>query len=71
MTKFQCPKCGSNEFVTKPNKYECLRFIKNDFHIDRSEIVNEEYRIYCRECGAEIDEEKSLEKRKIIVKVRN
>ncbi len=68
MTKFQCPKCGSNEFVTNPNKYDCLRFVKNDFHIDKSEIVNEEYKIYCRECGVEIDEQGSIKNKKIIIK---
>lgn len=68
MTKFQCPKCGSNEFITIPNRYDCLRFVKNDFQIDKSEIVNEEYKIYCRECGAEIDEQKSVKDKRVAIK---
>ena len=69
MTKFQCPKCGSSEFVTKPNRYECLNFVDDGFQIQKSEIVDDKYKIYCRECGVEIDEKKSFEKRKIIVKI--
>lgn len=68
MIKFQCPKCGSSEFVTTPNKYDCLKFVNNNFQIDKSEIIDSEYKIYCRECGVEIDEQKSIKNKKIEIK---
>jgi len=68
MTKFQCPKCNSDEFITNPNRYDCLRFINDDFQIDKSEIVDDKCRIYCRECGVEIDEQKSAKYKKVVIK---
>lgn len=68
MTKFQCPKCGSNEFVSNPNKYDCLKFTDNNFQIDKSEIIDEEHKIYCRECGVKIDEQKSIKDKKVAIK---
>lgn len=68
MTKFQCPKCGSNEFISSLNKYDCLNFVDNSFQIQKSEIIDDEYKIYCRECGIEINERKSIKNKKVIIK---
>lgn len=51
----KCPNCGSDEFVSDPNYYDVLQFIKGDFRIIRSEPYNDVYRIYCRYCGEEVD----------------
>lgn len=47
--------CGSETFITKPNRYDCLRFVNGEFQVEKSEFINEKERIFCRECGAEID----------------
>jgi hypothetical protein len=50
----KCPKCGSLEFITQPNRYDCLRIINGQFQVEKSEFTTEKERIFCRECGAEI-----------------
>jgi hypothetical protein len=62
-----CPNCGSASFVTKPNRYDLLNFVDGNFEIVKSEVADERYRIFCRECGAEIDEDASLSYKKIIL----
>lgn len=68
MNKFRCPKCGSDEFITKPNRYNVLRFIGGDFQVDKTEIINHECRIFCRECGAEVDVDASIKNREVALK---
>jgi hypothetical protein len=68
ISKSKCPKCGSVEFITQPNRYDCLRIINGNFQVEKSEFTAEEERIFCRECGAEIDEEASLQNKKIVLK---
>lgn len=62
----KCPNCGSEEFMTRPNRYDCLKFINGKFIIEKSEFINDEETIFCRECGAEVDEKISFQKRKIV-----
>ena len=52
--KYNCPECGSNEFVTEPNQYDVLTFTKNGFQIESSEQVDGSD-IFCRECGEQVD----------------
>lgn len=52
--KFNCPNCGSFEFITEPNQYDVLTFSNNGFETFSTEIVDE-YNIFCRECGKEVD----------------
>jgi len=51
----KCTKCNSEEFVTEPNQYDILRFVNGKFEVIRSEFTDEECKIFCRECGAEIN----------------
>ncbi|MBU2563244.1 MAG: hypothetical protein ABIJ05_04880 [Patescibacteria group bacterium] len=67
--KYKCPKCGSVEFITQPNRYDCLRIVNGQFQAEKSEFIDEKERIFCRECGAEIDEETSLQNKKVVLRV--
>ena len=68
MKKFRCPKCGSEEFITKPNYYDVLRFIDGSFQIEKLEFMNNEYRIFCRGCSAEIDLDTSMKNEEVALK---
>jgi len=52
--KYKCPNCGSSEFITEPNQYDVLKFSKDGFETISTESIDE-YRIFCRECGKEVD----------------
>ena len=56
VSNYKCPKCGSEEFTTQPNRYDCLKFVNGQFKVEKSEFTNEKVRVFCRGCGAEIDE---------------
>jgi ribosomal protein S27AE len=61
----KCPNCGSSEFITEPNQYDILEFSKNGFETITTEVVDDS-KIFCRECGKEVDILKSS--KKIILK---
>ena len=63
-----CPRCNSEDFVTKPNRYDILKFVDGKFEIEKSELTGVEDRIFCRECSAEIEEEISLKNKKVVLK---
>lgn len=67
--KHKCPKCGSLEFIAQPNRYDCLRIVNGQFQVEKSEFIDEKERIFCRECGAEIDEKASLQNKKVVLRV--
>ncbi len=62
----QCPNCGSEEFVTEPNRYDILTF-EDDFEVTKSYFIDE-YNVQCRECAEDIDVEKSSSLKRIILK---
>jgi len=64
----KCPKCGSEEFTTQPNRYDCLRFVNRQFQVEKSEFIDDEERIFCRECGAEIDVNMTIRHKTIILR---
>lgn len=49
-----CPNCDSQEFITEPNQYDILIFNEAGFIVYSTEQVDN-YKIYCRECGKEVD----------------
>ena len=67
VSKSNCPKCGSEDFITRPNRYDWLRFVNGQFQVEKSEFTNERVRVFCRECGTEIDEKSSLENKKVVL----
>lgn len=52
--KYKCPNCGSSEFISEPNQYDVLKFSKDGFEIISTESIDD-YKIFCRECGKEVD----------------
>jgi hypothetical protein len=64
---FKCPNCGSQCFVTDPNRYDVLKFVDGDFQIEKSEFINAEFRIFCRECGAEVNLTTSIQAKKLVL----
>jgi len=64
----KCPNCNSEEFVTEPNRYDILKFGNKKFDIVKLEFTEDEYKIFCRECGSEINEKSSMKNNKIILK---
>jgi len=69
MSNFVCPNCGSDEFITQPNRYDCLKFVNGQFRVEKSEFANEKGRVFCRGCGAEIGEKASAQNKKVILRV--
>jgi hypothetical protein len=64
-----CLMCGSHSFITEPNQYQILEFISGKFEEIKTEIIDkEDLRIFCRDCGSEIDEQRSIKKGKIVLK---
>jgi len=54
MEKYIKPcKCGSVEFVTEPNQYDVYELIDGKLEFQHSENVEEEIKLYCRECCEE------------------
>jgi hypothetical protein len=67
--KTKCPNCGSEEFITHPNRYDCLVFVNGQFNVEKSEFINEGERIFCRKCSAEIDEKASVKDKKVVLRI--
>lgn len=64
----KCPNCNSEEFVTQPNRYDILKLGAEKFDVVKSEFTENKYKIFCRECGFEIDEKSSMKNNKIILR---
>ena len=66
-TKNTCPECDSEEFVSEPNQYDILTFERRGFVIQEAVSTNDKEKIYCRECGTEIDVDKSLANKRVTI----
>ncbi|MDD3625869.1 MAG: hypothetical protein PHV06_00985 [bacterium] len=53
-TFYKCPHCGSTEFITKPDQHNIGHIENGEFIIEHTESVDEEEKIFCRNCGEEI-----------------
>ena len=49
--KYACPHCGETEFCTLPDSYAIYRAEGGSLHFTRTELTNEKFLLYCRECG--------------------
>jgi len=67
LSSCQCPRCGSEEFISEANRYDCLRFVNGGLRIEKSEFTNAEERIRCRQCGADIDLTATLMQKRIVL----
>jgi len=47
-------KCGSIDFVSKPNRYDIYQIIEGSLQLIQSPFTEEEIKLYCRECGEEL-----------------
>ncbi len=63
-----CPNCDSERFITEPNQYDVIDFQNGNFNVIRSESTDDEYKVFCEECGEEIDFNGSLDNGKIVLK---
>lgn len=50
-TKYACPQCGSDEFVTQPDSYAVYCAEGDSLGFSRTVLTNDEFRLSCRECG--------------------
>jgi hypothetical protein len=67
--KNKCPKCGFGSFDTELNQYQILEFIDGKFEEVKTEGINKmDLRIFCRDCGSEIDKQESIRKGKVVLK---
>ncbi len=64
---YSCPNCGSHEFITEPNQYDIFSFSENGFAIIATTQIDD-YKLFCRVCSEEIDENKSIESISITLK---
>ncbi|MBI5779606.1 MAG: hypothetical protein HZA49_09165 [Planctomycetes bacterium] len=67
-SNIKCPGCNSEDFVSGPNRYDLLKFVSGNFEVAKSELIDEERRVFCRECGNEIDEKISAENKRVVFK---
>ncbi|MEK7203289.1 MAG: hypothetical protein AAB653_03160 [Patescibacteria group bacterium] len=51
----RCSECGEGEFITQPNQYDVLTFSNGQFEVDHTESIDN-FKIFCRECGVEVEE---------------
>jgi len=43
--------CGSTEIITDLNSYDIYKIIEGKLEFQSSELINDEIKFYCRECG--------------------
>lgn len=54
MKNLNCKKCGCDEFLSKPNRYDVYKIIKGRLQLIQPPFTEEEIKLYCRECGEEL-----------------
>jgi DNA-directed RNA polymerase subunit RPC12/RpoP len=52
--KYACKTCGSYEFVSNPNRYDIFVAEKGKLILKKSEFINEENALFCRECSEKL-----------------
>lgn len=53
----KCEFCNSKEFITEPNSYDVLIATEKGLEFEKTEQI-QDYKIFCRECGEEFEQEK-------------
>lgn len=47
-------KCGSIDFVSKPNRYDVYQIVDGNLQLIQSPFTEDEIKLYCRECSEEL-----------------
>jgi hypothetical protein len=47
-------KCGSDEFVSKPNRYDVYQIVEGKLELTNSPFTEDEIKLFCRSCGVEL-----------------
>ncbi|WP_462137149.1 hypothetical protein [Candidatus Mycalebacterium sp.] len=55
--QIQCPECGGKEFISQPDSYSVYEADGNKLRFVSTELANDEDKLYCRDCSAELDTE--------------
>lgn len=50
-------QCGSTTLVTELNSYDVYEIIEGKLEFQNSELIDDEIKFYCRECGKEFEDE--------------
>jgi hypothetical protein len=48
-------KCESAEFITNPNQYDIYKTIGGELKFIKTEQIDDNVKLYCRECGEEYE----------------
>ena len=48
-------KCGSVEFVTKPNQYDVYQIINGELELVETLSTENNFELFCRECSNKMD----------------
>lgn len=67
----QCPNCGEENFLGITTAYDRCRFDAGSFDISGTDLADYRERLVCSVCGEEIDEDKSVEQGRIVLKEEN
>ena len=52
--EIQCKHCGNkDEFITQANSYEIYKIIDEKIQYQKNQIIDGEFKLYCRECSEE------------------
>lgn len=62
MKQNKCKTCGCAEFITKPNQYDIYKVIKGKVIFERTESVNEDFELFCRDCSEKLEIQDELRK---------
>jgi hypothetical protein len=49
--EYRCKKCGGNEFISEPNKYDVFEGFEGKIRLKSSEYTNEKLVLFCRDCS--------------------
>lgn len=53
----KCSACGSKEFVSDLDSYSVYQAEGGKLHFVSAELINDDTKIHCRDCSAELDTE--------------
>jgi len=49
--------CGSTSLVTELNSYDVYEIVEGNLEFQKSELIDDAIKFYCRECGEEFKSE--------------